>query len=128
MIIVLVKWKIKNENEHIQAFIDFWQSEAVVQDRDGLVGEFLSEVGSNQRYEFITWDLDGSNDKSQKTYINVGIWEDADSFQDQIAQYFNDENPLREFEAERRVRMVLEPKHWRIGAAALPAEDSEDTG
>ena len=46
MIIVMIKWKIENKQAKIDAFLDFWKQEVVVQDRKGLVGEFLSEIGS----------------------------------------------------------------------------------
>ena len=56
--------------------------------------------------------------------MNVGIWTDSDAFQDQIARYFNDEGPIKEFEVARRIRTVLEPRWWRVGHAALPLNDS----
>ena len=125
MIIVLIKWKIENKQEQINAFLDFWKQEAVIQDRKGLVGEFLSEIGSQDRYDYITWDFEQPEGDTYKLFINVAIWADADAFQDQIGQYFNDKNPLKTFEAERRVRTVLEPVSWRLGDASLPVRDSE---
>ena len=56
--------------------------------------------------------------------MNVGIWTDSDAFQEQIARYFNDDGPTREFEAARRTRTVLVPKWWRMGSAMLPADDT----
>ena len=47
MVIVLIKWKIKNKQGQIDAFLKFWKKQAVVQDRRGLVGEFLTEAGSS---------------------------------------------------------------------------------
>ena len=124
MIIVLIKWKIENKQEQIDAFLDFWRQEAVVQDRRGLVGEFLSEIGSRDRYDYITWDFENSEDDRYKIFVNVAIWADADAFQKQIGQYFNDNKPLKAFEAERRVRTVLDPVCWRMGDASLPTHDS----
>ena len=124
MIIVLIKWKIENKQKQIDAFLEFWKQEAVVQDRKGLVGEFLSEIGSTERYNYITWDFERSEGDAYKIFVNVAIWDDADAFQEQIGQYFNDNNPLKEFEAERRVRTILEPTCWRMGDASMPKHDS----
>ena len=76
MIIVLIKWKIENKQEQIDAFLDFWKQEAVVQDRKGLVGEFLSELGSK---ESDTTTSHGSFEKPEgdtyKIFVNVAIWD-----------------------------------------------------
>ncbi|MDE0008940.1 MAG: hypothetical protein OXS50_11740, partial [Gammaproteobacteria bacterium] len=105
-------------------FREFWAQEAQVQDRLGLIAEFLSEVGSKEDYPYITWTLDDQAAEPSQMYVNVGIWTDPDAFRDQIARYFNDDGPIRDFEAARRVRTVLMPKWWRIGDASLPAADS----
>ena len=124
MIIVMIKWKILNKQAKIDAFLDFWKQEVVVQNRIGLVGEFLSEIGSRERYNYITWDFEKPDGDTYKIFINVAIWADADAFQEQIGKYFNDKKPLKAFEAERRVRTVLEPACWRMGDASLPKHDS----
>ena len=124
MIIVMIKWKIENKRAKIDAFLDFWKQEVVVQDRKGLVGEFLSEIGSRERYDYITWDFEKPKGDVYKIFVNVAIWDDANAFQEQIARYFNDNDPLKDFEAERRVRTVFEPACWRIGDAPLPVHDS----
>ena len=56
MVIVVIKWSIKPDM--IQEFHGYWTQETRVQDRAGLVGEFLSEVGSKDDYPYITWTLD----------------------------------------------------------------------
>lgn len=122
MVIVVIKWSIRPDM--VGQFHEFWSREARVQDRLGLVGEFLSEVGSKDEYPYITWSLDGHGAPPGEVYVNVGIWSDADAFRDQIARYFNDNGPIRAFEAARRIRAVLVPRWWRIGEASLPAGDS----
>ena len=72
----------------------------------------------------MTWEFDKAKGDTYKTFVNVAIWDNADAFQEQIGKYFNDDNPLKDFEAERRVRMVLEPVCWRMGDASLPKHDS----
>ena len=125
MIIVLIKWKITNKQEQIDAFLDYWKDTAVVQDRNGLVGEFLNELGSREKFDYITWDFEDPEGDKYKIFVNVAVWTDADTFQKQIGQYFNDKNPLMPFEFERRVRTVLEPACWRVGDAKLPVRDSK---
>ncbi len=122
MVIVVIKWSIKPDR--VEAFHRFWSQEARVQDRLGLVGEFLSEVGSKDDYPYITWILDDQGAEASQVYVNVGIWTDSNAFREQIARYFNDDGPTKEFEAVRRIRTVLIPKWRRIGGATLPAEDS----
>ncbi len=124
MIFILIKWKIKNTEEMINSFLDHWKKEAVIQDRKGLVGEFLSEIESNEKYDYITWDIEEPKSDTCKTFINVGIWENGEVFREQIGQYFDNERPLEKFEAERRVRTVLKPKCWRVGDASFSKYDS----
>ena len=120
---VMIRWKIKSGPKHEAKFLKFWRKKAFVQDRTGLVGEFLSTVGNKTDFPYITWDIDDDVD-DYKTFVNVGIWADAQKFHDQIGQYFNDGKPTKDFEFERRVRTVLEPACWRMGDSALPTHDS----
>ena len=122
MVIVLIKWMIKPKKKAIKAFLHHWKTKALVQDRRGLVGEFLSEV---ELEKYTTWDLrDGSTRREGKLFVNVGIWANRDEFEEQIAKYFNDDKPIESFELERRVRTVLKPVGWRMGDASLPVHDS----
>ena len=126
MVIVLIKWKIRPQERYIDEFLEFWKQRAVVEDRRGLIGEFLSEVGTKARYPYINWNVSDGDDEGQecKVFINVGIWADGDSFHEQIGQYFNDNKPPKEFEFKPRTRTVLIPKCWRMGDALLPKHDS----
>jgi len=122
MVIVLIKWMIKPEEDAIKAFLHHWKKEALVQDRRGLVGEFLSEVDAEK---YTTWDVRGGSSRREgKMFVNVGTWADRDEFEEQIGKYFNDDRPIKCFELERRVRTVLKPVCWRVGDASLPGHDS----
>ena len=55
-----------------------------------------------------------------KSYVTTGLWADAENFQEQVAQYFNDDKPLLSFEKYRRRRVIFEPVGWRIGETPLP--------
>ena len=123
MIIVLIHWRIKPTKKDIDEFLEFWRKTAIVEDRSGMVGEFLSTLESPQKLPYITWNLD-DKPESYTSFINVGFWQDEEAFSEQIARYFDDTKPIKSFEEVRRVRTVLRPKCWRIGDRALPHHDS----
>lgn len=121
MIIVVIHWKIKPEL--VEEFLESWKKTAVVGDRRGLVGEFLTEAHSTAEYPWITWDLAGCEGK-YRSFINVGYWDSAQEFQEQIGKYFETSTGMQKFEAEPRVRTALKPKCWRMGDSNLPIHDS----
>ena len=121
MIIVLIHWKIKPDK--VEDFLDFWRQKAIVDNRRGLVGEFLMEAHSPAEYPWITWELTGCEGK-YRSFINVGHWANSEEFHEQIGKYFETSTGTCEFEFEKRVRVVLKPKCWRLGDAPLPIHDS----
>lgn len=121
MVIVLIHWKINPAC--VQEFLEFWRKKAVVQDRRGLIGEFLSEPCHSSEFPWVTWDLSG-HEGVYRSFVNVGLWHNPDDFHRQIAMYFNDQTPPKSFESERRVRTVMRPQCWRMGDARLPVRDS----
>ena len=121
MQIVLIHWKIRPDGE--AAFLHFWREQAIVEDRSGLVGEFLSAtVDKSKLLPWITWDL-ADKPGCYRSFVNVGIWQDAAEFHDQVSKYFATEK--KDFECEPRVRALLTPEHWRIGKGHLPTSDSD---
>ena len=123
MIIVLIHWKIKPDQEMVDKFLQFWRQSAVVDDRRGLVGEFLTEAHSTSEYTWITWQLTGCEGK-YRSFINVGYWNSAEEFHAQIGKYFEAHTGPKDFEAEPRTRVALKPKCWRMGDSNLPIHDS----
>ena len=121
MIVVLIHWKIIPDK--VDEFLEFWRKTAIVQDRKGLIGEFLSEVSSTSEYNWITWDLGALQDR-YKSFVNVGLWDDPCEFREQIGKYFETSTGKQHFEHEARVRTVLHPKCWRMGDSNLPLHDS----
>ena len=121
MIIVLIHWRIKPDKT--TDFLDVWRTQARVNDRTGLVAELLTEVKTPKDLWYITWHLDPDSLGDFVSYLNVGIWQDDAAFEQQIARYFNDSGPLRDFEKYRRRRVVLNPVAWRRGRADLPTAD-----
>ena len=132
MIIVLIYWRIKPEQKAIDAFQKYWKEVAAIEDRTGLIGEFLCEAESFGARKWITWNLgpaisenDGADDKETfRAFINVGLWKNADTFNRQVGRYFNDTDPPKDFEQKRRLRVLLNPKAWRMGDFKLPIHDS----
>ena len=124
MVIALVHWMIKPES--VSEFLDYWRKEAVVQDRRGLIGEFLSEACHTSEFPWITWDLTG-REGVYRSFINVGLWHSADDFHEQIGKYFVAPGEPKSFEHKERTRTILRPTCWRIGDSNLPLHDSGDT-
>jgi hypothetical protein len=125
MIVCLIHWKIRKGKE--PEFIASWQTKYTVQNRDGLIGEYLSEVKTNVDYPYITWDFccdDTANEAGCSHFLNVAIWQSAERFYDEIAKNFNDSRPILDFEIERRKRVLIAPIQWRAGPSALPENDS----
>lgn len=117
--IVVVHWKIKPGQEG--EFLNYWSHRAVVEDRSGLVSEYLSSVEDQERTPWVLWPTLSS---VYTSYFNVGIWRNLDAFQSQIGRYIDNSRPPLPFEAERRERVLLVPERWRTGGSALPATDA----
>lgn len=123
MTIVLIHWKIRPEQKMVDEFLKFWRETAVIDDRRGLVGEFLTEAHSKDEYAWITWQLTGCEEK-YRSFITVGCWNSADEFYAQVGKHIRTSSELKPFEAEPRIRTVMNPKCWRMGDATLPVHDS----
>ena len=124
MVIVLVHWKIKPKR--VDVFFEYWRKVVAVQDRAGLIGEFLSEACHASEFPWITWELT-RREGVYRSFVNVGMWTSAEGFHDQIAKYFRDGVEPQDFEHEPRVRTVLRPRCWRMGDSSLPVHDSDRT-
>ena len=123
MIVALIHWKIKPEQEMVDEFLEYWRKTATVENRRGFIGEFLTEARLTTNYDWITWDLDGCEGK-YRSFINVAFWNSADGFHEQIGKKFETSTGLEPFEAQPRVRTALNPKCWRMGDTYLPVHDS----
>ena len=123
MIVVLIHWKIKPEQERVDEFLDFWRKTATINDRRGLIGEILTEEYSTEEYDWITWSLTGSEGK-YRSFVNIGYWKSAEEFHEQIGKYFETSTGPKGFEAEPRIRTVMKPKCWRMGDSDFPIHDS----
>ena len=131
MIIVIIHWKIKPEQEKVEEFLEFWRKAALVGDRTGLIGEFLSEGHSTKEFGWITWPLTGC-ERKHKSFVNVGYWNSAEEFQEQIGKYFDSSTGPKDFEAEPpyadcieaemladRGQLIADRRQWRRAVTDL---------
>ncbi|HEX2135234.1 MAG TPA: hypothetical protein VHG30_04910 [Microvirga sp.] len=115
--IVVVEWRIKKGRE--QEFLDYWSTQATIEDRSGLVSEFLTRVEDQRQFPWMVWDFD----ERWTTFVNVGIWREGADFQQQIGRFIDNTRPPRDFEAHNRRRVFLEPVRWRVGGTPLAIPD-----
>lgn len=116
MFVVLVWWKIKPGWD--KDFVKEWQDKLKIEDKSGLVAEFLTKVDPPDSDN--TWDLRVSE---SSTYVNVGIWRSKKDFDLQIGKY---KMRMRDVERKFRVRALLTPVTWRLGNADLKTVASKD--
>ncbi len=130
MIIVLVDWYV--DETKVGEFLKYWREQLPIHNRNGLIGEFLSEPVAMNYKPWVTWDMPQENVKEESDgnfvrIVNVGLWEDEKSFEEEVARYIDDKNsPAKAFEMRdpKRQRTMLKPLEWRIGEAKLPTLDS----
>ena len=120
MRIVLVEWRIIKGQESL--FLDYWSRRETIEDRSGLIAEFLSRVEDPSSFPWMTCELS----PDWTCFVNVGLWRDADAFQAQIGCRLNDKRPKMPFEHDRRRRTFLGPQRWRFGTTELPMAEHED--
>lgn len=125
MVIVLIHWRIKPSEEAVNQFFDFWQNNATIKNKSGLIGEFLSKPLPADKVPFKVEDLSHKDGELPYiSFVNVGMWKDMGTFHQQIGRYFNDDKPILDFEQYRRTRTILSPEAWRIGNYNLPERGS----
>ncbi len=114
MRIVIVEWRIRKGQE--EAFLDYWSEKESIEDRSGLVGEYLSHVEDQRDCQWITLEFG----EDWTTFVNVGFWSDAEAFRREVGPKIDDTRPPQPFEHQKRRRTFLCPDRWRVGGAALP--------
>ena len=125
MFIILVHWRIKPEECYNKQFLEHWKTKNVIGNRNGLVGEFLSDSLNIKDFPHITWNLDSESLGNFRSYVTIGLWKDQCSFEKEVGGFYNDNNPLEDFEKYRRRRVGFEEVEWRIGCTEFPVRDSK---
>ena len=124
MDIVVILWKIKAGADNRQAFFKHWAETLEIDDRTGLVGEFLSRPLSADEAgpEFSVLGAHPSDE--YELYFNVAIWDTLDAFRAQVIDKYVSGDPAdKPFLFEPPRRMALSREQWRVGDAQLPAGD-----
>ena len=133
MVIFLINWRIRPDENSLQAFLSKWKTVLRVKNREGLIGEFLSRVRDANYFEYVTWEMGESSEeyrqhiKSDKfvSFVNVGLWRSKDDFLENIGGNIpGDRWSMEDFEAAPRRRAVVEPEAWRIGSHSLTPDTS----
>jgi hypothetical protein len=127
MVIVLIHWRIKPTDEAVAQFFDHWTTTATIADKTDLAGEFLSAPLPAERFPFRVDDLTlGPGGLNCRHFLNVALWKSWESFYEQVGKNMNDDRPLEPFEADRRTRIVLEPRHFRLGQWSGPESGTSE--
>jgi hypothetical protein len=84
----------------------------------------MTKTEQDYNRPYITWHLGPESLANFKSYVTIGLWADADTFDREVAKYFNDDKPLLPFEKYRRRRVIFSPVDCRTGMTKLPDEDS----
>ena len=84
MIVVIIHWKIKLGEAHRLAFFKHWKETLTINDRSGLVGEFLSEPLSAERAGFACGLLGLPASSAYQSFFNIGVWADVESFHREV--------------------------------------------
>jgi hypothetical protein len=134
MIVILVHWLVKNGHSHEEKFEATWKN-MTIQPNTGLYREILTSVELDSDPKFNTFSL---TDKAYKTYINVGVWKDLQSFDEAVGKYIlppkavphprkegEEANAiyLEDFEFKMRERVILKKLFDRKGALEFPEAD-----
>ena len=123
MFIILIHWRIIPGSE--DDFVLHWKTENSIANTENLVHEFLSKSLPASDKSYTTWHLDEASLGDHTSYLTVGVWDDGEAFQNEIAKYFNDNKPLLPFEKYRRRRVAFDPVDWRVGSAIAPDKSSK---
>ena len=120
MAVAIVEWRIRRGME--PEFLDYWATRVTIEDRSGLIGEFLCREGDAAAMPWVRW-ADRSTDE-YTVFLNVGLWRDGSDFVEQVGRHFDVGRPNLPFEHDRRQRIVVDPVEWRRGPARLPDGDA----
>ena len=110
MVIVIIHWKIHRNAEARRLFLKNWRECLEIDNREELVGEFLSAPLSEVEAKFPCTVLNTQSSSLYESYFNVGIWKSIESFREAVIDESVGIEPKTEpFEYEYRERMILSP-------------------
>ena len=127
MYVIMVHWLVKKGIENEDAFENKWKRMSVDPD-SGLFREILTTPASAEDSKFNTFSL---TNESYKTYINIGIWKDLESFDAAIAKYIQEPErrvPLNSEDNEEKLAVYLEDFEFKIRERIVLKKISDRTG
>jgi hypothetical protein len=119
MILVLVHWKIRDDDSAEAEFLGQWRQSNPDRDRGGLIAEILSRAGEHPSFGPLPSAVAGC-----RNFYTFGMWTSLDAFTAQIGPRFSKRYG---FEEEDRVRHLFTPDSWRRGGAEFPSVNSPGT-
>jgi len=136
MVVIMVHWLIKKGIENEEAFENLWKR-MTIQPNSGLYREVLTRPVTAEDPKFNTFSI---TDTAYTTYINIGIWENMESFDAAVGKYIqaperrkplswsNKDNEMLavyqfDFEFKIRERVILKKILDRKGALEFPDAD-----
>lgn len=136
MVVIMVHWLIKKGIENEEAFENMWKK-MTIEPNTGLYREVLTCPAEAADPKFNTFSI---TDNAYKTYINIGIWRDVESFDAAVGKFiqaperrkpltgsYKDREMLavyqHDFEFKIRERIILKKILDRKGALEFPAAD-----
>ena len=131
MEIILVHWLIRNDKR--EEFVNHWKYKMKVGKPKGFYREILTRPVSKPDPKYNTFSV---TDKHYETFINIGIWDSVEDFEEAIKSFFPPASEqteqgrtkqiieLEDFEYKLRERIVL--KHIDDRGIALPDPSFND--
>jgi hypothetical protein len=87
MIIVIIHWKIRPDEDSIRQFRDSWR-QMEPPERANYVGEYLIDPLSKDKVGFACTTFNVSSSVKYRSFFNVGIWKDVDAYRTDIIESF----------------------------------------
>lgn len=120
MIIMIIHWKIRSDEDSMQQFRKRW-SQTDLPNPEHFSGEYLSKPMHPDEAGFPCTTFNVSSDVRYTSFFNVAIWRDVDDFRKDVLENAAADRPeVEKFEFDHRERMVLRPVMSRIGELKLP--------
>lgn len=124
MIIVVIHWRIRPGDVHRNAFLREWAETLTINERDHLVGEYLSRPMTSEEAGFECGLLGLPRTDQFESFFNIALWDDFESFRREVIDpHAGSPKEPRPFEYGYRQRLALKPQLWRAGLSKPPMED-----
>lgn len=115
MIVLIVHWKIRPDDRSVRQFLEKWHDMEPSRPSN-FFAEYLSAPLPAEETGFPCTTFNVSSDVRYRSFFNVAIWRDVDSFNNDVLNTHVAGAPdIEPFEFDRRERMVLSPVDMHVG-------------